>query len=222
VLTAENGSSSTSDLFAGFDAAQVAAIRDGMAKASQQRVQSRACRAAHRHHMRRANAEAVLADMLPPRVVDGDTWHVMSRGDIDALSYVRHFLAGISHVDLLVMSTWCIARADLEEIGRWLDCGRVEQFDLYAGEIFPSQYGDEYELMLRMRETYGCRMVIARNHSKVTLMANESDACNLVIESSANVNTNPRIEQSAIHASADLLAWYLEFFRGLRSIDRHS
>ena len=214
--------SEAGDLFAGFDAAQVAAIRDGMARAAQQRVQSRACRAAHRHHMRRANAEAVLADLLPTRVAEGDSWHVMSRGDVDALSYVRHFLAGVSHVDLLVMSTWCIARSDLDEIGGWLDSGRVEHFELYAGEIFPSQYGDEYELMLRMRETYGCRMGIARNHSKVTLMANTAEAYSLVIESSANVNTNPRIEQSTVHASADLLAWYLEFFRGLRSIDKHS
>ena len=43
-----------------------------------------------------------------------------------------------------------------------------------------------------------------------------------MIESSANVNTNPRIEQSTIHRSADLYAFYAEFFDGIRSIDRRA
>lgn len=42
----------------------------------------------------------------------------------------------------------------------------------------------------------------------------------LAMESSANVNTNPRIEQTAVHASRDLFEFYKEFFDGIRSIDR--
>lgn len=110
----------------------------------------------------------------------------------------------------------------MQEIEHWLDTGKIDQFDLYAGEIFPSQYGDEYETMLRMCDTYDCRLVIARNHSKVTLASNLAEEYRLVVESSANVNTNPRIEQTAIHCSDELHAFYLEFFGGLRSIDKHS
>ena len=54
------------------------------------------------------------------------------------------------------------------------------------------------------------------------LAANRADAYHLVIESSANVNTNPRIEQSTIHRSTDLYAFYAEFFDGIRSIDRRA
>ena len=113
------------------------------------------------------------------------------------------------------------------EISKWLDAGRIEQFDLYAGEIFPGSYGDEYEQFLAMCEAYGCRLVVAKNHSKVTL-ASRADAgagqggCHLVIESSANVNTNPGIEQSAIHANRDLHQFYLDFFSEIKSIDRAS
>lgn len=172
--------------------------------------------------MRRANAEATLAEILPARFEDGDTWHVVSRGDIDALSYLRHALAGVTHFDHVLISTWCIAKADLDELSAWLDTGRIDQFDLYAGEIFPSQYGDEYEQALRMCEAYGCRLVIAKNHSKITLARNDAESYRLVIESSANVNTNPRIEQSAITRSAALFDFYAEFFSGIRSIDRRS
>ena len=209
-------------LFDGFDAAQIGAIEAQLAADKLQDGVARATRARHRHEVRRANAEKHLADILPARFDDGDSWHVISRGDIDALSYLRHALAGVSHFDHVLMSTWCIARADLEEIAAWIDAGRIDQFDLYAGEIFPSQYGDEHEQMLAMCREYGCKLVIARNHSKVTLAANRADAYHLVIESSANVNTNPRIEQSTIHRSTDLYAFYAEFFDGIRSIDRRA
>ena len=74
--------------------------------------------------------------------------------------------------------------------------------------------------MLKMAATYGCRLVIAKNHSKITLASNTAENYYLAIEGSANVNTNPRIEQAAIHASRELFEFYREFFRDLRSIDR--
>ncbi|MGH6625158.1 MAG: hypothetical protein ACRECD_01200 [Burkholderiaceae bacterium] len=210
------------DLFSGFDPAEVLAAGRQFQADRQQTERARAQKSANRHHMRRATAEAYLADILPARFADGESWHVISRGDIDSLSYLRHVLAGVSHLDQVLMSTWCIAKNDLQEIATWLDAGKIEQFDLYAGEIFPGSYGDEYEQMMKMCETYGCRLVIAKNHSKITLASQAETAYHLTIESSANVNTNPRIEQSTIHCGAELHAFYLEFFSGIKSIDRHS
>ncbi|HUM37203.1 MAG TPA: hypothetical protein PLQ85_10065 [Anaerolineae bacterium] len=212
----------TADLFDSFDAAQVAAIQAGLAADRAVSGQARATKAKSRHHTRRANAEKTLADLLPARFEPGESWHIISRGDIDSLSYLRHALTGTTHFDHVLLSTWCIAKPDIEEIATWLDTGRIDQFDLYAGEIFPNQYGDEYEQMQQLCATYGARLVIAKNHSKVTLCHNAAEAYHLVIESSANVNTNPRIEQSAIHCDADLHAFYAEFFSGIKSIDKHS
>ena len=208
------------DLFAGFDPEEIRRAKAQHAADKRETRRAAAQRSANRHHMRRANAEATLAEILPARFADGESWHVASRGDIDALSYVRHILAGVSHLDHLLMSTWCIAKNDLTEISAWLDAGKIEQFDLYAGEIFPGSYGDEYEQMLSMCEAYGARLIVAKNHSKITLASNASESYYLTVESSANVNTNPRIEQTAVHASAELFDFYREFFDGLRSIDR--
>jgi len=210
------------DLFDSFDPATVAAIERGLHAEQKATGEAKAMRRTSRIQTRRATAEKRLAEILPARFAAGDSWHVLSHGDIDSLSYVRHALAGVTHFDHVLMSTWCIAKADLDEIASWLDAGRIDQFDLYAGEIFPNQYSDEYEQMLAMCEIYGCRLVIAKNHSKVTLCENAADGYRLAIESSANVNTNPRIEQTAIHCSDDLHSFYREFFHGLRSIDKHS
>ncbi len=210
------------DLFQGIDPATIEAIAAANAAHKAADAKARAVRIANRHVMRRAKAEADLAELLPPMIADGESWHVISHGNIDALSYLRHLVHGYGWFDFVGVSTWCIAKADLEEIAGWLDGGQIDEFALYAGEIFKSQYGDEYEYVQRLQEAYGITFVMARNHSKVTLAANHERGLYYVVESSANVNTNPRIEQTCITASRDLYEFYREFFDGLRSIDRES
>ena len=215
------------DLFQGFDPAEIALASRQFAVDKAEVVRARATKSANRHHMRRANAEKTLSAILPATFTPGESWHIMSRGDIDSLSYLRHVLAGVSHLDHVLMSTWCIAKNDLTEIAAWLESGRIDQFDLYAGEIFPGSYGDEYEQMLKLCDTYGARLIVAKNHSKVTLCSAAGQGAGggglwLTMESSANVNTNPRIEQTAIHCSQELHAFYADFFAELRSIDKHS
>jgi hypothetical protein len=54
------------------------------------------------------------------------------------------------------------------------------------------------------------------------LASNAGEGYYLAIESSANVNTNPRIEQTVVHADRAVHDFYQEFFHGLKSIDKHS
>jgi hypothetical protein len=157
------------NLFEGFDPAEIARARQQFATKKAETRKAVAMKSANRHHMRRATTEATLAEILPVRIEPGDTWHVISHGDIDSLSYLRHILNGVSHLEHVLMSTWCIAKNDLTEINGWIDTGRIDQFDLYAGEIFPGSYGDEYEQCMKMCDLYGCRLVVSKNHSKVTL-----------------------------------------------------
>lgn len=208
------------DLFFGFDESQVLAIVQANKAEALERKTAVAKRSAQKKNIRRAKSEATLAEILPAQVASGESWHVMSHGDIDALSYLKHILNGAEHFDFVAVSTWCIAKPDLEQIAAWLEAGSIDEFALFAGEIFPNQYGDEYEMMQNMVAQYGCKLVIAKNHSKVTLAANYKQEMYYAIESSANVNTKPRIEQTALHASRELFEFYKEFFDGLRSIER--
>lgn len=203
-----------------FDAGQVAAIAAEIERSKKKAAETRSARIRQRIHARRAKSEAVLAEQLPARIAAGDSWHVMSGGDVDALSYLAHAIKGVPYFDLVAISTWCMARQDLDALDAWLNAGTIDRLELYVGEIFPNQYGDEWELANRIARNYGARLVVARNHAKVTLAANHALDYYLAIESSANVNTNPRIEQTAMHASRELFDFYLEFFHGLRSIAR--
>lgn len=206
------------DLFSGFDPDTIARLTAAAEKPEQ--GQARAIRQKHRHKARRATAESHLAEILPKVFEPGESWHVISHGDIDSLSYLIHAISGYGYFDLVALSTWCMAKNDVDQIAEWLDSGRIESIEVYAGEIFPSQYPAEYERLVEVAALYSGRLTIARNHSKI-ILANQAETNTwLVMESSANINTNPRIEQTCIHNSADLFDFYLDFFRGLRSIDR--
>lgn len=204
-------------LFAEFDARELAAITAGTARAEQAAVKARAMRRSGRVSMRRAKSEAVLADVLPLSIDDGESLHVISHGDIDCLSYLRHLLRA-HRFDHLLLSTWCMARPDVEEIHGWLRDGLLGVVDWYVGEIFPGSYTDEYELIGRIVAEHGGRVCVARNHSKV--IAATGPQGSFVVESSANLNTNPRIEQTTITRSEDLYFFYQDFFGALRSFAR--
>jgi hypothetical protein len=118
----------------------------------------------------------------------------------------------------VLMSTWCMAAEDVAMIETWLKSGRIERFDAYCGEIFPAQYAKVHADLCRVMREHGGRCAILRNHSKV--FAGFGTETDWAIESSANVNTNPRVEQTAIHLDSGLAAHYKDFFDGVKSFTR--
>lgn len=175
----------------------------------------------NRHLVRRAKSEAILKDVLPESIDIGDSYHVISSGDVDSMSYMTHFM--INHkFDRVLISTWVLADSDIDNIIDLLKNNRIKSLFLCVGEIYPGTYPSEYSRLLKLREEYNFKITVARNHSKIMLLESIDKNMNLVIESSANVNTNPRIEQTAIHNDIVLFDFYNDFFAGVKSIDKHS
>ncbi len=173
--------------------------------------------------IRRAKSEAVLAEILPAELESGMSYHDISHGDVDALSYLIHIVRQ-RPIATLTISTWCMAMPDVKWIGDQLRAGRIGHVHFCLGEIFPGQYGDEYEAIVAIERAGLCKLSIARNHSKIMVAADPETGFYVAIEKSANVNTNPRIEQTAIHVSRELHDFYADFFAGIKDIDarRHT
>ncbi|MCU7370244.1 hypothetical protein PEC18_05010 [Paucibacter sp. O1-1] len=188
------------------------------AKRAARRVIARAQRTRTRISVRRAKSEALLADLLPPFVEAGDSWHVISGGDIDSLSFAKHLMEHETF-DRMLVSTWCMAMDDVRQLAEWLDTGSLKHLDVYTGEIFPSQYADAFALMCQAVRRHSGRVATFRNHSKVMLLQNRAFHRHLVIESSANVNTNPRTEQTTVTADAGLFWHYADFFDAVHSFN---
>jgi hypothetical protein len=174
--------------------------------------------AKHRIQTLRASSESKLATELPEFLQTGESWHVISQGDIDSLSYIS-WIVNREPLDYLLFSTWCMSGEDVARIDSWVNEGRIGRLDCYVGEIFPSQYSDAYTMLCQTaRKTTG-RVAVFRNHAKVYAGAN--DRIQFAIETSANINTNPRCEQTAIHESPALFRHYKTFFDGIKSIVRN-
>lgn len=184
--------------------------REDVKRATAQRTRSR-------RHARRAKSEAILAEILPPDIADGDAWHVLSSGDVDSLSYLAHLIKHTA-MDHVILSTWCMAMPDVEQLTDWLKTGRIGRLDAYVGEIFQSQYPAEHEAMVATLTGTAGRVCVFRNHSKVYLCRSGPRAW--VIESSANINTNPRTENTVITADADLYQHHKAYFDGIHSFNR--
>lgn len=169
------------------------------------------------HQARRINSELALEKSLPWHFEQGTSYHCVSFGDVDSLTYLR-VIVKQQRIRYAVISTWCMALEDIKEIASWLEAGYIERIDFFCGEIFRGTYTKEYNEMKELCRKYGCKMSIFRNHSKIMLVYGER--FNAVIESSANVNTNPRTEQTCITLDDGLCDFYLEFFNGIISFER--
>ena len=185
--------------------------RDNRQKATAQRTRARI-------EARRANSEATLAEILPAEIATGDAWHVISSGDIDSLSYLAHLLK-TTRMDYVALSTWCMAMEDIKQLAAWLADGTITRLDAYVGEIFPNQYSAEHAALSAIVRPAGGRVCVFRNHSKIFLCRARHRGW--VIESSANINTNPRTENTTITADAALYRHHLAYFNGVRSFERH-
>ncbi len=74
---------------------------------------ARAIKLQTRKQVRRAKSEAALADILPAHLDADTSYHVISHGDVDALSYLRHVVKAEA-LDYVAISTWVMARNDIE------------------------------------------------------------------------------------------------------------
>lgn len=171
-----------------------------------------------RYFERRIKSELALEDAMPWHFEQGAAYHCFSFGDVDALTYLRAIIKQ-QRVEYALLSTWCMAVTDVDEITKWIDHGDLGRIDFYVGEIFQASYAPVYLMLRDLVNRFGGRVAIFRNHSKV--MAGFGERFDFAIESSANVNTNPRSEATVVTIDTDLARWYKgEIFDKIQSFNR--
>lgn len=166
-------------------------------------------RGGKRQLTRKAASERALESALDWHFQNGDCYHCFSFGDVDSMSYFKHVLKQ-QKVNYLALSTWCMAGEDVQDLIRWHRMGLVGRIDFFLGEIFSGSYPDVYDAVKDFIKECGGRLVIFRNHSKVMAIKGERFDC--LVESSANVNTNPRSENTVLTVDSELVNHYVRLF----------
>lgn len=166
---------------------------------------------------RRAFSELKLLEATDLKTLeDGHSYHFLTCGDVDSISFLMLVLQHLKRLDYCLFSTWVMAAEDVLRFGDWLKSGTIGRLDCYLGEHFPNQYKVEYRMLCDIVEGGGYgRVAHFRNHSKI--MAGWCGERFFVIESSANINTNPRNEQGVITMDKGLALFYKDYFDGIKS-----
>lgn len=171
-----------------------------------------------RYVERRIKSELALEETLPWHFEPGTAYHCFSFGDVAALTYLRVILKQ-QRVEYALLSTWCMAATDVEEIAKWIHHGDLGRIDFYVGEIFQASYAPIYLMLSELVKEFGGRVAIFRNHSKV--IAGFGESFDFAIEGSANVNTNPRSECAVITVDSPLARFYKEeIFDNIQSFNK--
>ena len=169
-----------------------------------------------RNMARRYSSEKNLEELIDWQFKEGNSYHIISQGDIDSLTYLRQIIK-TQKVEKVILSTWCMSISDILEIERWIKAGRIGIIHFYIGEIFKNSYAGEYDEIQRLKKEGKADYTIFRNHSKV--MCGHGESFSFVVESSANVNTNPRCENTVVTIDSGLCDFYINFFSKIKSID---
>lgn len=166
---------------------------------------------------RRAFSETQLLDILGFDFKYGEIYNCITAGDVDALSYLKTVIRQ-QNLDYCLISTWVMAADDILQIEDWLKNGVLKKIDIYLGEVFPRNYVMEFDKLKEIFNNYNCgRIAVFKNHSKI--FAGYGDKFYFGIQTSANVNTNPRTENGSITISKDIYEFYKNYFDGIKSFE---
>ena len=171
----------------------------------------------NRHLTRKAASEKALEEALDWHFQPGDCYHCFSFGDVDSFRFFKHVLKQ-QKIKYAALSTWCMAGEDVRDLVEWYRRGMIGRVDFFLGEIFRGSYPLVYQDVQEFIEEEHGRMVIFRNHSKV--MAIKGERFDVLIESSANINTNPRSENTVLTVDSDLVDAYVKMFSEIKPFNK--
>lgn len=151
------------------------------------------------------------------KFTEGHSYNFITGGDIDSLSFLKCVLRQ-QNLEHCLAATWCLAGEDILQLEEWVKEGKIRHLDMYLGEIFPTSYIIEWAMLKDMYDRHPGlgRYAVFRNHAKIYAGIGERFAFG--IQSSANINTNPRTEQACITIDRGLYDFYKEYFDGIRTI----
>ena len=156
----------------------------------------------------RAYNEMKLINMLPKSVNPDECWHILTGGEIDSFTFLKWVLTR-QDVDYLLLSTWCMAIADINEFAKYKQDGQIKRLDAYVGEIFKGRYMNVFQVLEEVVKPDG-RVALFKNHAKV--FAGTGSEFDFVITSSANINTNPRTENTTMFFNSEVYKFYKEYY----------
>lgn len=149
-----------------------------------------------------------LLDRLPE---DGEVFKFLSTGGFSAISFIR-FVARRTVIRRLTVSTLRVGKKEMQALHVLHSGQRLDKAEFIIGSFMKNdsktgrRYG-YYDLFEQICRKNGWAFAVAQNHSKLLLF--DTYAGKFVIETSSNLNENPKMEQFSFERSTELYEFYL-------------
>lgn len=149
-----------------------------------------------------------LCKCMMDKPVAGKSYHFLTGGNVDLLAHMQWLMLHWKRLKRVFISAWAISGVDILLCQKWLEAGEIGELELLLGDIFPTKYKMEWKKLMEMYDKGIITNIFKSTiHSKVMLLEAE-DGTKVVVESSANCNMNPRVEQSCVTVSDKLFDFY--------------
>jgi len=175
---------------------------------------ARALTISPRRRFERIQQRQALGEVVTGPPAAGESVHVVSEAKFDFWTWVPAMLDWFGNTPDLYCSTWTLSRPNAVELFELCDTARIGRVHFLTGLYFKRRETAVYTFLLKGIRARGGRYRAFRNHAKVLLLAN-GDAW-LTVEGSANLTSNPRLEQYVVTNDRSLYefhrAWMEEAF----------
>ena len=139
----------------------------------------------------------------------GGNFRVLGCNKFDAWTWVPvtiDLMGG--YCDELYINTWIINHHHVKELVELIKAGNVGKTSMLIGLLFKTREPSAYALLVEELSKRSGRYLAVLSHAKVTLIGNRKTGDFIVIETSANMSTNVKVEQTAMTNDRELYDWY--------------
>jgi hypothetical protein len=151
-------------------------------------------------------------DIIKTPPIPNEQIHVMSAAKFNFWTICPCMIDWLGTVDELYISTWTANRNNVVELLGLIDSGKITgQVTFLTGSYFRKREPAVFATLMEGLTKRGGRLKAFENHSKVMLMHNAGDW--LTVEGSANLTSNPRLEQYVITNDKDLYNFHAEWMQ---------
>lgn len=147
---------------------------------------------------------------------EDEVYKMVTCGNFSSISVVIH-VAHQTKIHNLYASSFRIGRKQLQAIDALRKSGRIGKCYFAVGTLMKndSETGKQYhyyDLFEEICKKNGWEYATVNNHSKILLF--DTDAGKYVLETSSNLNENPKIEQLSFEKDEELYEFYRSIFEG--------
>lgn len=164
------------------------------------RPNARALRIQAKRAMLRIEREQQARDVLKGLPAAGHQVHIVSAAKFDFWTWCPVMIDWLGKTDHFYCSTWTLSRNNARELFGLVDEGKIPAAScvILTGTYFKRRESSVYSYLVEGLRNRGGRYRAFSNHAKVLLIANARRRAWLTIEGSANLTSNPRLEQYVI------------------------